>query len=107
MNLTIHGNNVNVSQRLRDHIAAKLSKIERHFDQVIDASVQLHSEKVQQRAEITLHVRGNNIHVEAVEQDLHAAIDALVDKLDRQVIRHKSRLKNHQGESLKQQSNQT
>ncbi|MGH6611467.1 MAG: ribosome hibernation-promoting factor, HPF/YfiA family [Burkholderiaceae bacterium] len=104
MNLTIHGNHIDVSPGLRNHIAGKLAKIERHFDQVIDASVQLSVEKVQHRAEITLRVRGNNIHAEAVEDDLHAAIDALVDKLDRQVIRHKSRLKDHNGDSIKQQA---
>ncbi len=104
MNLTIHGNHIDVSPALRDHIFNKLAKIDRHFDQVIDASVQLSTEKVQQRAEITLRVRGNNIHVEAVEQDLYAAIDTLVDKLDRQVIRHKNRLKDHDGDSLKQRA---
>lgn len=106
MNLTIHGNHIDVSPTLRDHITAKLAKIDRHFDQVIDASVQLTVEKVRQRAEITLRVRGNNIHVEAVGDDMYAAIDALVDKLDRQVIRHKNRVKDHHGDSLKQQASQ-
>ena len=101
MNLTIHGNHLEVSPALRAHIAGKLARIERHFDQVIDASVQLTVEKVRQRAEITLHVRGNNIHVEALEDDMYAAIDTLVDKLDRQVIRHKDRVQNHHGNPLK------
>lgn len=105
MNLTIHGNHIDVSPALRNHIQGKLAKIERHFDQVIDASVQLSIEKVRQRAEITLRVRGNNIHVEAVEDDLYAAIDTLVDKLDRQVIRHKNRMQDHDGDSLKQRAN--
>jgi ribosome hibernation promoting factor len=70
---------------------------------VIDASVQLTVEKVHQRAEITLRLRGNNIHVESVEQDMYAAIDTLVDKLDRQVLRHKDRVKDHQSEALKRQ----
>ena len=104
MNLTIHGNHIEVSPALREHITGKLAKIERHFDQVIDAIVQLTVEKVRQRAEITLRVRGNNIHVEAVEDDLYAAIDTLVDKLDRQVIRHKDRVQDHHAESLKQQA---
>lgn len=104
MNLTIHGNHIEVTPALREHITSKLAKIERHFDQVIDASVQLTVEKVRQRAEITLRVRGNNIHVEAVEDDLYAAIDTLVDKLDRQVIRHKDRVQDHHVESLKQQT---
>ncbi len=106
MNLTIHGNHIDVSPALRSHVAGKLAKIERHFDQVIDASVQLTVEKVRHRAEITLRVRGNNIHVEAVEDDMYAAIDTLVDKLDRQVVRHKNRVKDHHGDSMKQQLGQ-
>ncbi|MBA2411974.1 MAG: ribosome-associated translation inhibitor RaiA [Pseudomonadota bacterium] len=104
MNLTIHGNHMEVSAALRNHIAGKLTRIERHFDQVIDASVQLTVEKVRHRAEITLHVRGNSIHVEAIEDDMYAAIDTLVDKLDRQVIRHKDKVKDHHADSLKHQA---
>jgi len=103
MNLQIHGNHIDVTPALRDYVAGKLTRIERHFDQVIDASVQLTVEKVHQRAEITLRLRGNNIHVESVEQDMYAAIDTLVDKLDRQVLRHKDRVKDHQSEALKRQ----
>ena len=103
MNLQIHGNHIDVTPALRDYVAGKLARIERHFDQVIDASVQLTVEKVRQRAEITLRLRGNNIHVESVEQDMYAAIDTLVDKLDRQVLRHKDRVKDHQSEALKRQ----
>ena len=103
MNLTIHGNHIDVSPALRNHIAVKLAKIDHHFDRVIDASVQLTVEKIRQRAEITLRVRGGNIHVESVEDDMYAAIDTLVDKLDRQVVRHKNRIQDHHGDSLKQQ----
>ena len=103
MNLQIHGNHIEVTPALRDYISGKLARIERHFDQVIDATVQLTVEKVNQRAEITLRLRGNNIHVESVEQDLYAAIDTLVDKLDRQVLRHKDRVKGHQPETLRRQ----
>jgi putative sigma-54 modulation protein len=103
MNLQIHGNHIEVTPALRDYVAGKLARIERHFDQVIDASVQLTVEKVHQRAEITLRLRGNNIHVESVEEDMYAAIDTLVDKLDRQVLRHKDRIKDHQSGTLKRQ----
>lgn len=103
MNLQIHGNHIEVTPALRDYVAGKLNRIERHFDQVIDATVQLTVEKVRQRAEITLRLRGNNIHVESVEQDMYAAIDTLIDKLDRQVLRHKDRIKGHQNETLKRQ----
>jgi putative sigma-54 modulation protein len=103
MNLLIHGNHVEVTPALRDYVAGKLNRVERHFDQVIDANVQLTVEKLRQRAEITLRLRGNNIHVESVDDDMYAAIDMLVDKLDRQVLRHKDRLKDHSAETLKRQ----
>jgi putative sigma-54 modulation protein len=103
MNLQIHGNHVEVTPALRDYVIGKLARIERHFDQVIDASVQLTVERVRQRAEITLRLRGNHIHVESVEADMYAAIDTLIDKLDRQVLRHKDRVKDHQGDALKHQ----
>lgn len=103
MNLQIHGNHIEVTPALRDYVSGKLERIERHFDQVIDATVQLTVEKLHQRAEITLRLRGNNIHVESVESDMYAAVDTLVDKLDRQVLRHKDRVKAHQTETLKRQ----
>ena len=103
MNLLIHGNHVEVTPALRDYVAGKLTRVERHFDQVIDANVQLTVEKLRQRAEITLRLRGNNIHVESVDDDMYAAIDMLVDKLDRQVLRHKDRVKDHSAETLKRQ----
>ncbi|MGB2815867.1 MAG: ribosome-associated translation inhibitor RaiA [Burkholderiaceae bacterium] len=103
MNLQIHGNHIEVTPALRDYVAGKLERIERHFDQVIDATVQLTVEKLHQRAEVTLRLRGNNIHVESVESDMYAAVDTLVDKLDRQVLRHKDRVKGHQTETLKRQ----
>ena len=103
MNLQIHGNHIEVTPALRGYVAGKLERIERHFDQVIDATVQLTVEKLHQRAEITLRLRGNNIHVESVEADMYAAVDTLVDKLDRQVLRHKDRVKGHQTETLKRQ----
>jgi len=99
----IHGNHVEVTPALRDYVQGKLNRVERHFDQVIDANVQLTVEKLRQRAEITLRMRGNNIHVESVDDDMYAAIDMLIDKLDRQVLRHKDRIKDHSVDSLKRQ----
>ena len=103
MNLIVHGNHINVTPALRDYVAGKLTRVERHFDQVIDATVQLTVQKMHQRAEITLRMRGSQVHVEAVDEDMYAAIDALVDKLDRQVLRHKDRVKEHPTDALKHQ----
>ena len=103
MNLVIHGNHVAVTPALRDYVEGKLNRVERHFDQVIDANVQLTVEKLRQRAEITPRMRGNNIHVESVDDDMYAAIDMMIDKLDRQVLRHKDRIKDHSVDALKRQ----
>lgn len=103
MNLLIHGNHVEVTPALRDYVQGKLTRVERHFDQVIDANVQLTVEKLRQRAEITLRLRGNHIHVESVDDDMYAAIDVLIDKLDRQVLRHKDRIKDHSVDTIKRQ----
>ena len=71
---------------------SKLGRVTRHFDHVIDAHVILTANKVKQKAEVTLHVRGKDLHCESEEADLYAAIDLLADKLDRQVLKYKDKL---------------
>jgi putative sigma-54 modulation protein len=95
MNLHITGHHLEVTPALRDYVTAKLDKVTRHFDHVIDVAVTLSVEKLKQKAEVTLHVRGKDIFVEADDSDLYAAIDALVDKLDRQVLKYKQKLQDH------------
>jgi putative sigma-54 modulation protein len=100
MNLTISGHHVEVSPALREYVLTKLDRVTRHFDQVVDVSVLLSVEKLKekerrQKAEVTLHVKGRDIFVEQANEDMYAAIDQLMDKLDRQVLRHKDRLQDH------------
>lgn len=100
MNLTISGHHLDVSPALRDYVQTKLDRITRHFDQVVDISVLLSVDKpkekeLRQKAEVTLHVKGKEIHVEQCSEDMYAAIDQLIDKLDRQVGRHKDKVQNH------------
>jgi putative sigma-54 modulation protein len=102
MNLIIHGHHVDVTPALRAYVQDKLERVRRHFDQVIEADVLLSvQDKLRQKAEIRLRVRGNNLYAEQTDEDMYAAIDALVDKLDRQVLRHKDRVKNHARAPLK------
>jgi putative sigma-54 modulation protein len=54
-----------------------------------------------QRAECNIHVKGSDMFAECSHQDLYAAVDELVDKLDRQVVRHKSRIQDHHHEAPK------
>jgi putative sigma-54 modulation protein len=103
MNLSITGHHVSVTPAIRDYVVGKLDRITRHFDHVIDMQVLLSVQKHDQKAEINLHVRGKDLFAEAVDEDLYAAIDGLVDKLDRQVIKHKTKVVNHRHEALKRQ----
>ncbi len=107
MNLIIQGRHLEVTPALRDYVSGKLERIRRHFDHVIDADVLLSVDKLQHKAEVTLRVRGNSMHAEAIDGDMYAAIDNLMDKLDRQVLRHKDRVKNHTREPLKHQAAQS
>ena len=100
MNLTISGHHLEVTPALREYVMTKLDRVTRHFDQVVDITVLLCIEKLsekerRQRAEVTVHVKGKDIFVEQSHEDLYAAIDQLVDKLDRQVCRYKDRVQDH------------
>ena len=100
MNLTISGHHLDVTPALRNYVTTKLDRITRHFDQVVDIKVILTVENQQakdgrQRAECNVHVKGNDMFAESAHADLYAAVDELVDKLDRQVVRHKSRVQDH------------
>ncbi len=95
MQIQIDGHHVDVTESMHDYIHNKLTRVERHFDQVVDVHVVLSVEKQRQKAEATVHLAGNNIHAESENVDMYAAIDALVDKLDRQVKKHKEKLTDH------------
>lgn len=109
MNLTISGHHLEVTPALREYVLTKLDRVTRHFDQVVDVSVLLTVEKQKekdrrQRAEVTLHTKGKDIFVESCNEDLYAAIDQLMDKLDRQVVRHKDKLQDHHHVALKREA---
>ena len=91
MNLHLTGHHVEITPSIRDYVVSKLSKIERHFDHVIEVNVHMTVEKLDQRIEANVHLSGKDIHVQAHDGDMYAAIDDLIDKLDRQVIKHKER----------------
>ena len=92
MNLSVSGHHLEVTAAIRTYVHAKLERVSRHFDHVIDAHVILTVEKLRQKAEVTLHVPGRDLHCECENADLYAAIDLLADKLDRQVLRYKDKL---------------
>jgi len=92
MQITISGHHLELSAALQDYIKTKMQRIVRHFDHVMDIHVVLSTERQLQKAEATLHVAGANLHAESEHDDMYAAIDLLMDKLDRQVRKHKEKL---------------
>ena len=101
MNLQIAGHHIEVTPALRLYVENKLEPVIRHFDKVAGVNVILSVEKLKQKAEVTVHVRGKDIHVESEDSDMYAAIDALTDKLDRQVLKYKTKAADHGHDSLK------
>ena len=95
MNLQISGHHLEVTPAIHDYATSKLERVIRHFDNVIDVNVILSVDKLKQKAEVTVHLSGKDIHVESVDEDLYAALDSLVDKLDRQVQKHKQKTQDH------------
>jgi putative sigma-54 modulation protein len=91
MNLNLTGNHLEITPAIRDYVVAKLDRVTRHFDHVIDVSVVLSVNKLRQKVEANLHIRGKDLHAESIEPDMYAAIDALVDKLDRMVLKAKEK----------------
>ena len=103
MNINITGHHVEITQAIRDYVHSKLDRVIRHYDNVTSTHVILSVDKLKQKAEITLHVKGKDIHADSIETDLYAAIDTLVDKLDRQMVKHKEKISTHSNEGLKRQ----
>jgi putative sigma-54 modulation protein len=109
MNLNLTGHHLDITPAIRDYVMAKLDRVTRHFDDVIDVNVVMSVDKLRHKVEVNLHARGKDIHVEAVEPDMYAAIDALADKLDRQVLKHKEKRESHrhEGASVKRDATVT
>jgi putative sigma-54 modulation protein len=99
MNISITGQHLDVTPALHDYVNTKFERLARHFDQVTKVHVILNVEKLRQKAEATIHVSGGDLFANAEDADMYAAIDALVDKLDRQVKKHKEKQTNHRSET--------
>lgn len=91
MNLNLTGRHLEITPAIREHVISKLDKVKRHFDNVIDVNVILSVDKLQQKAEASLHLSGKTIVAETSDTNLYAAIDALIESLDRQVLKHKEK----------------
>ena len=95
MNLNVTGHHLDITPAIRDYVTGKLSRISRHFDNVLDVDVRLTVDKLDQKVEVKVHLSGKDLFCECVDSDMYAAIDSLADKLDRQILKHKEKLVDH------------
>ena len=104
MNLTVTGHHLAVTPAIRSYVEVKLERAMRHCDHVTAVNVILSVEKLRQKAEANVRVRGQDIYVEHEDGDLYAAIDVLADKLDRKLIKYKDRVYAKPHDALKHHS---
>jgi len=95
MQVNVTGRHVEVTDAMKQHVEDKISKLKRHFDHVTDIHVILTVEKLEQKAEATVQISGAKLFADDVKEDMYAAIDNMVDKLDRQIIKHKEKVQSH------------
>jgi len=95
MQLNITGHHLEITTPLKEYVETKFDRLQRHFDQITTTHVILSVEKMVQRAEATVHIAGGDLFAHADSEDMYAAIDALADKLDRQLIKHKQKHRGH------------
>lgn len=100
MEVTVAGHHVEVSPAMRAYVEAKFARLERHFEHMTDIHCILTVEKLRHRAEAIIHLSGGTIHADAIEENMYAAVDGLIDKLDRQVKKHKEKLTNHHAKEV-------
>lgn len=103
MNLYLTGHHLEITPAIREYVSSKLQRIIHHFDHVIDVNVVLTIENLQRKVEASVHVSGKDIFCESSNTDMYAAIDGAVNKLDRNIIKHKEKTLGHRhdGAALK------
>jgi len=95
MQMKITGHHLEVTDSMREYVIQKFQRLERHFEKVTEIDVILSLEKLKHKAEATVYVNGNNLFADCQDDDMYAAIDALADKLDRQIIKRKEKITDH------------
>lgn len=95
MHINLSGHHVEITSSMRDYVDSKFAKLERHFDNINNVHVVLNVEKLNQIAEATVHLKGGEVFASAQNGDMYVSIDSLIDKLDRQILKHKGKITQH------------
>lgn len=95
MQINISGHHVDLTDSLKDYVSSKFTRLNRHHDGITTTTVILSIDKLIQKAEATVHVTGKDFFADSESEDMYAAIDTLTDKLDRQLIKYKEKLRSN------------
>jgi len=101
MQINVKGHQVEVTTALHDYAVGKFERVTRVFDQLHDVTVVLGIEKLLHKAEVTMQLSGKTLHADATAPDMYAAIDALVDKVETQLRKHKEKLTDHHADAVR------
>ncbi len=101
MQANVTGHHVEITPALKSYVTNKLERLDRHFDHVIGSHVILTVEKLEHKAEATIQVNGAKLYADAIEENMYAAIDRLIDRLDRQIKKHKEKIQDHHAKESK------
>ncbi|WP_210396556.1 ribosome hibernation-promoting factor, HPF/YfiA family [Motiliproteus sediminis] len=92
MQINITGHHVDLTDAIRDYVNSKFEKLERHFDHITNVQVTLTVQGQNQEAEATVKISGGELFAKSSDENMYPAIDSLIDKLDRQIIKHKEKM---------------
>ena len=95
MQINFTGHRLEITPALREYTISKFDKLQRHFDKISSINIIFDVEKLRQIAEATMHVSKAELHASSESENMYSSIDSLVEKLDRQLIKHKEKIKNH------------
>jgi putative sigma-54 modulation protein len=99
MKINLTGHHIDITDPIKEYVIEKMRKLTRHFDHVTNAHVILTIENNDQKAEATVHASGTDLFAQHIGENMYASIDGLVDKLDRQILKHKEKMSNHNKKS--------
>lgn len=91
MQITITGHQLDITDAMRDYVNNKFNRLERHFDKITSIRVTMGVEKINQIVDASILIAGGEVNAQAEHEDMYAAIDLLIDKLDRQLLKHKEK----------------
>ena len=96
MKVNIIGHHLEITDGLKDHTGKKLKKIESHSQEILEIKINLSIENITHNAEGNIYLHKTDLHAKCSSADMYQSIDLLVSKLDKQIIKHKDKIKNHQ-----------